>query len=81
MGQDGGREQLERFDRQRRTVTRNFIQAQTIENMAFMEQGAGEASRLRRDHMAKLHTDPVLRRGYLLKQAMFQSLEDAAAIA
>lgn len=81
LRQDGDKEQLDRFDRQRRTVTRNFIQAQTIENMAFMEQGAGEASRLRRERMTEIHTDPVLRRDYLLKQAMFKSLEEAESIA
>ena len=78
---DGDREQLDRFDRQRRTVTLNFIQAQTIENMAFMEQGAGEASRLRRARMAEIHADDGLRRDYLLKQAMFKSLEEAEMIA
>lgn len=81
LRQDGDRAQLERFDRQRRTVTLNFIQAQTIENMAFMEQGAGEASRLRRTRMAEIRADDSLRREYLLKQAMFTSLEEAESIA
>jgi 3-(3-hydroxy-phenyl)propionate hydroxylase len=81
LRQDGDRAQLERFDRQRRTVTLNFIQAQTIENMAFMEQGAGEASRLRRSRMAEIRADDGLRREYLLKQAMFKSLEEAESIA
>lgn len=81
LRQDGDKAQLEKFDRQRRTVTRNFIQAQTIENMAFMEQGVGEASRLRRERMAEIRADPDLRRDYLLKQAMFKSLEEAESIA
>lgn len=81
LRQDGDRAQLDRFDRQRRTVTLNFIQAQTIENMAFMEQGAGEASRLRRARMAEIHADDGLRRDYLLRQAMFKSLEEAESIA
>ncbi|MDF0543639.1 NAD(P)/FAD-dependent oxidoreductase [Sphingobium sp. H39-3-25] len=81
LRQDGDREQLDRFDRQRRTVTMNFIQAQTIENMAFMEQGAGEAGRLRRQRMAEIHADDGLRRDHLLKQAMFKSLEEAESIA
>jgi 3-(3-hydroxy-phenyl)propionate hydroxylase len=49
--------------------------------MAFMEQGAGEASRLRRERMAQIHADPDLRRDHLLKQAMFKSLEEAESIA
>jgi 3-(3-hydroxy-phenyl)propionate hydroxylase len=81
LRRDGDKALLDRFDRQRRTVTRNFIQAQTIENMAFMEQGAGEASRLRRERMAQIHADPDLRRDHLLKQAMFKSLEEAESIA
>ena len=81
LRKDGSGDLLDLFDRQRRTVTRDFIQAQTIENMALMEQGPGEATRRRREMMAEIHADPVRRRGYLLRQAMFESLADAEAIA
>lgn len=77
---DGSNDLLALFDRQRRTVTKNFIQAQTIENMAMMEQGPGEADRQRKERMERLHADPDLRRQYLMRQAMFQSLEEAEAI-
>jgi 3-(3-hydroxy-phenyl)propionate hydroxylase len=77
-GGDG--ELLGLFDRQRRQVTKSFIQAQTIENMALMEQGPGEATRRRRERMEQIHADPALRRKYLLRQAMFESLEEAASI-
>lgn len=79
LRRDGDAEQLARFDRQRRTVTRNFIQAQTIDNKAMMEEG-GEANRLRREKMQRIHADPEQRRAYLLRQAMFQSLEEAEAV-
>ncbi len=80
LRKDGGGELLGLFDRQRRTVTKSFIQAQTIENMALMEQGAGEATRRRRERMEHIHGDDALRRKYLLRQAMFESLEEAASV-
>jgi 3-(3-hydroxy-phenyl)propionate hydroxylase len=76
----GDAELLGRFDRQRRAATRNFIQAQTQENMAFMQQGKSESHRLRQERMRAIHGDPQLRREYLLQQAMFKSLEDAEKI-
>lgn len=77
---EGDADLLGVFDRQRRQVTKSFIQAQTIENMALMEQGSGEANRRRRERMERIHADPVLRRKYLLRQAMFESLEEAATV-
>jgi len=68
------------FDRQRRTVTRNFTQAQTKENMALMQQEKTEAHAARQGRMQAIHDDPDLRRDYLLQQAMFKSLEDAENI-
>lgn len=71
---------LAQFDRQRRQVTHAFTQAQTIQNMAYMRGGAGEEHALRRADMLALHDDADRRRKYLLRQAMFESLEQAAAI-
>jgi 3-(3-hydroxy-phenyl)propionate hydroxylase len=68
------------YDRQRRTVTNNFIQVQSIENTDLMRQGWGSVSEKRRDNMRKLVANPEARRAYLLRQAMFTSLEDAAAV-
>jgi len=76
-----GEETLDQFDRQRRTVTHNFTQQQTIENMAMMRAGQSEAHRRRLENMRGLAADPDRRRAYLLRQAMITSLEDAAAIA
>lgn len=76
---DGDAALLARYDRQRRTVTEDFIQAQSIENKAMMEEGGNGAS-ARRARLERIHADPELRRAYLLRQAMFQSLEDAEAI-
>lgn len=80
LRKDGDASLLGLFDRQRRQVTRDFIQAQTIQNKTFMEHGAGEAHRTRQEQMARTHSDPALRRKYLLRQSMFESLADAEKI-
>ncbi len=72
---------LDRFDRQRRTVMHSFIQAQTIANKKLME--ASDPVR-REEYYAgirEVNSDADKRRAYLYNQAMFKSLDDAAAIA
>jgi 3-(3-hydroxy-phenyl)propionate hydroxylase len=71
---------LSLYDRQRRTVTYDFTQSQTIENMELMRVGQSEAHERRRDALRNIAADPALRRAYLLRQAMYESLEQAAAI-
>jgi 3-(3-hydroxy-phenyl)propionate hydroxylase len=68
------------FDRQRRTVTHSFTQAQTIQNMEMMRGGQSEAHGRRRQEMKAIRDDDSRRRSYLLRQAMFESLAQAAAI-
>jgi 3-(3-hydroxy-phenyl)propionate hydroxylase len=71
---------LPRFGRQRRAVTHSFIQEQTKKNKAMME--ADEATRRPVfEEMAEVLRDRDRRRAYMHRQAMFASLEDAAAIA
>ena len=73
-------ELLERFDRQRRTIMYNFIQAQTIQNKKLMEEGGEKYARKEWEELKKIHGDDHLRRNFLLKQSMNQSIRDAAAI-
>jgi 3-(3-hydroxy-phenyl)propionate hydroxylase len=73
-------ELLTRYDRQRRRMTHDFIQQQTIQNMELMRAGQSEAHDMQRAKMEALAHDPEKRRAYLLRQAMVTSLEDAAAI-
>ena len=71
---------LARFDRQRRTVMHNFIQAQTIANKKLIEASDPV---VREDYyagMRALNSSADRRREYLYTQAMFKSLDDAAAI-
>lgn len=74
-------ERLALFERQRHTVTRDFIQQQTIRNKQDMELGTAEAERRRAEDMERTCADPELRRRFLLRQSMIQSVRDAAAIA
>jgi 3-(3-hydroxy-phenyl)propionate hydroxylase len=71
---------IARYERRRRTVTHAFTQAQTIANMEYMKVSSGEAHVRRRASMQAIHDDPVKRRAYLKRQAMFESLEHASSI-
>lgn len=72
---------LDLYDRQRRTITHNFIQAQTIKNKELLEAGSEEAHSIQVAKMRKIQQDPTLRKAFLLEQAMYKSLEDARQIA
>ncbi|MBH0113319.1 FAD-dependent monooxygenase [Novosphingobium sp. YJ-S2-02] len=71
---------LSLYDRQRREVTHSFTQMQTKANMAMIKGGQDEAHQKRRENMLAIKADPEKRRAYMLRQAMFESLEQAAAI-
>lgn len=71
---------LSHYDRQRRTVTHSFTQMQTKENMAMIKGGQDEAHQLRRANMLAIKQDDAKRRAYMMRQAMYESLADAAAI-
>lgn len=79
-GKAGLEESLSLYDRQRREVTHTFTQTQTKENMAFIKGGQDEAHEARRAKMLEIKTNDVTRRNYLMRQAMFDSLSQAAAI-
>jgi 3-(3-hydroxy-phenyl)propionate hydroxylase len=68
------------FDRQRHTVTHAFTQAQTIQNMEMIKGGTDQAHDRRRAEMLAIKQDDDRRRAYMLRQAMFESLDQAAAI-
>jgi len=75
-----GLDNLVLYDRQRREVTHSFTQMQTKENMAFIKGGQGDAHAARRQKMLDIKQNDESRRAYLLRQAMFDSLAQAAAI-
>lgn len=71
---------LARFDRQRRAATHDFIQAQTMRNKKLMEEGGEKHLQEEWQSLQRTHRDPALRRQFLLRQSMIQSLRDAEAI-
>ncbi|CCA91984.1 MULTISPECIES: NAD(P)/FAD-dependent oxidoreductase [unclassified Novosphingobium] len=71
---------LDLYDRQRRKVTFDFTQRQTMDNMEAMRATQDENHRKREAAMRALLEDDEKRRAYLLRQAMFESLDQAAAI-
>jgi 3-(3-hydroxy-phenyl)propionate hydroxylase len=78
---DGHDERLfDLYDRQRRTVTHDFIQRQTIQNKELLEHGADEGHARRFANMQAIAADDSQRRSFLLRQSMLESLSDAAAI-
>lgn len=72
---------LAQFDRQRRTTTHDFIQAQTMKNKAYLEAGGGDQHALRRAELERIRADDDLRRDYLIKQSMIECLEQEKEMA
>jgi len=73
-------ELLPRYERQRRTVMQNFVQAQTINNKRSMESTNEDAREAYQREMQEILADDDRRRAYLMRQSMYESLNDAAAI-
>ncbi len=73
-------ELLGKFERQRHKTTHDFIQAQTIRNMEYLSQGDSSEHQLRKSEMERNRNDVELRRSYLLRQSMIESLEQQKAI-
>jgi 3-(3-hydroxy-phenyl)propionate hydroxylase len=72
---------LERYDRQRRTVMQEFVQAQSIRNKQDLEIGDDESRRRRQENLEVLMTNDEKRRAYLLTQSMVSSRAREAEIA
>jgi 3-(3-hydroxy-phenyl)propionate hydroxylase len=70
---------LDRYERQRRTVMLEFVQAQTIKNKQTMESATGDVTAMEQE-LSGLLADAEGRRAYLKRQAMLSSLEREAAI-
>jgi 3-(3-hydroxy-phenyl)propionate hydroxylase len=68
---------LAQFDRQRRTIMTEFVQAQTIKNKKAMEG----SQRAHQAELERILKDPVARREYLRTQAMVRSLQREAELA
>lgn len=65
--------ELDRFDRQRRLVTLEYIEQQSIRNKRNLESAGTEF----RDSLAEIAADPARTRDYLMRVAMIASLRRA----
>ncbi len=72
---------LDQYDRQRRSIAHSFVQSQTIENKRLLESGDGEQRSAMEIQLEGVARDPERRRAYLMRQSMYQSLTEEAAIA
>ena len=71
---------LELYDKQRRTVTTEFVQAQTIANKKRLEARDAETRRRNFAELAESAADPAKAREFLLKTAMIAMQQRAASI-
>lgn len=71
---------LDRYERQRRTITRQFVQSQTIRNKEMLEAEQRNGKTAQEQKLEMLVTDADARRDYLLRQAMITSMGEEAAI-
>jgi 3-(3-hydroxy-phenyl)propionate hydroxylase len=77
---DAGEELLDQYDRQRRTVTQDYLQRQTIENKKNI--GLRDADEREKFYAGMRETvaDPELLRAYLRRVAMIEGFERSLAI-
>lgn len=70
-----------RYERQRRKVTLEAVQAQTLRNRQMMAETNPEARKAYHDELRAIVADPERHRDYLLRSSMIQSLRDLEAVA
>ena len=73
--------ELDRYERQRRNVAVQHIQAQTIRNKRLLEERNPAVRARNHDELRRQAEDPALARKFLLRTALFDSLREAEQIA
>jgi len=71
---------LDRYDRQRRTIAIEHVQAQTIRNKKLLTEKDPDVRRRNHDELRRTAETPKLAREFLLRTSMIRSLEQANAI-
>ena len=71
---------LDLYDRQRRTIMNDFIQAQTIRNKRMIEETGDNNSESEWNRMRDIHSDEEKRKEYMLRQSMTQSIKKQGEI-
>ncbi len=71
---------LDRYDRQRGTVARSFLQAMTIANKKTLEERDPDKRAASQADLRAVAADPARMRAYLLRTSMIEGVKAAAAI-
>jgi 3-(3-hydroxy-phenyl)propionate hydroxylase len=71
---------LDRYDRQRRTIANDIVQAMSIRNKERLQERDPEVRRRSRDEMRRIGQDPARAYEYLLNTSMIASVRKAATI-
>ena len=77
---EAGAELLDLYTRQRRKAATEFTQAQTIANKKLMEERDPAVRRKNLDALRRTGEDRAMRRAYMRRAALVESLEAAAAV-
>jgi 3-(3-hydroxy-phenyl)propionate hydroxylase len=73
-------DELDRYDRQRRLVTLEYVQTQSIRNKQNLEARNDKEHDSFRDELRRIAADPALTRDYLLRVSMIASLKRAGEL-
>lgn len=76
----GADDLLDLYDRQRRHVAKEFLQAMTIQNKRVLEEKDPAKRRERMDEMRATAADPAKARDFLMRTSMFEGLKAASQI-
>jgi 3-(3-hydroxy-phenyl)propionate hydroxylase len=72
---------LDLYDRQRRKICVDFVQAHTMRNKKLMESTDEDVQRARQKEFLRLANDPKLAKEHLMRTSMIDSLRDSLKIA
>ncbi len=73
-------ETLDRYDRQRRPIALDYVQAATLRNKELLEETDAALRRRRQDELARTAADPAKAREYLLRSSMISALRHAETL-
>jgi 2-polyprenyl-6-methoxyphenol hydroxylase-like FAD-dependent oxidoreductase len=77
---EAAEDELDRYDRQRRLVTLEYVQTQSIRNKQNLEAREEKERDRFRDELRRIAADAALTRDYLLRVSMIASLRRAAEL-
>lgn len=76
----GGEELLDLYERQRRAIALEYVQAQSIRNKTLLSEADPAVRRRNHDELRRTAEDPKLAREFLLRTSMIASLNRAESI-